>query len=190
MKSGIYTIHSAVNGRSYVGSAVYINQRWAGHRLHLRRGSHPNPHLQNAWNKYGEVAFEFIVLEECPVELLIEREQHYIDQCDNCYNIAKVAGSRLGTTASPETKARMSAASTGRTLSPEARGKIADAQRGKKRSNETKARISAGLTGREFSDEHRANLSAARTGTRHSPETRAKMSASMKARWSRKQSGD
>lgn len=77
--SGIYRIECSGNGKHYIGSAVSIKGRLASHRSMLRRGAHVNRHLQNAWNKYGEHSFSMFAVEECSLDRLIEREQHWID---------------------------------------------------------------------------------------------------------------
>jgi len=89
--SGIYVIRNKENGKIYIGSSQNIHKRSLEHRSGLRRGVHDNNHLQKAWNKYGESAFEFGVLERCEVEMLVEREQFWIDTIDPSimYNIAK-----------------------------------------------------------------------------------------------------
>ena len=185
--SGIYAIHSAVNGRTYIGHSVNILKRWGQHRTDLRNGKHPNPHLQNAWNKYSESAFEFIILEECAVELLLEREQYYMNQTVDHYNLCPVAGSRLGTTHTPESKAKMRVSQRGNTnaaghvVSDGSRVKMGTANVGNKR-----------WLGKKHSEESKAKMSTSkignthRTGHKHSPETRAKISASMKAQMARK----
>jgi group I intron endonuclease len=62
---GIYSITNKLNDKIYVGSSVDIKNRWRQHKHSLRKGSHPNKHLQSSWDKYGEASFEFSVLEEC-----------------------------------------------------------------------------------------------------------------------------
>lgn len=161
---GIYAIRG--EEKSYVGSSVDVHQRWTNHRILLRNGNHPNIHLQRAWNKYGEEAFEFVVLEECSADQLIEREQHYIDTTQRLYNCCLVADSWLGRTHSSESKAKMRAAKLGRTHTPEAIEKM--------RGNKNRA-------GTITSPEGCANISASkmgntyRKGKKASPETRAKM---------------
>jgi len=82
---------------------------------------------------------------------------------------------------SPETKAKQSAAQTGKKRgphSPETKAKIGAANKGKKlgpQSPEHKAKVAAGNTGKNRSPETRAKQSAARTGKKQSPETIAKM---------------
>jgi group I intron endonuclease len=59
----IYRIRNVVNGKFYVGSTVNTRERFRTHRNKLRRGAHHTPHLQAAWNKYGEECFVFEVVE-------------------------------------------------------------------------------------------------------------------------------
>lgn len=101
--SGIYQILCVSTGKVYIGSAVNLRQRWSDHRKTLRGNRHSNIHLQRAWDKYGEDAFEFSILESVMfVEHLIEREQAWIDARSPEFNIAPNAGSQLGIKYSPE----------------------------------------------------------------------------------------
>ena len=85
--SGIYCIMNTVNGKKYIGSSKNIYSRWQKHRTLLRRNTHWDKHLQNAWNKYGEPSFKFIVLCKCLEEELLTKEQEYIDNLAPEYNI-------------------------------------------------------------------------------------------------------
>lgn len=204
--SGIYQIRHVASGKVYVGSAISLSRRKIEHWRDLRRGDHGNAKLQRAWNKYGEDAFVFEVLE--PVLLLedlLTREQDWILELDVCrkgYNLAPTAGSLLGHKMSMETRQRMSQVKTGVRKSPEHVAKVKEALTGRKmtpeqcqrmreaklgkkqgpRSEEWKAKISASLQGLKRTAEQRQHMSQVMTGKRHSPETRAKMSASHKAR--------
>ena len=84
--SGIYCIMNTINGKRYVGSSKNIYSRWQKHRALLRKGTHWDRHLQNAWNKYGETSFKFIVLCKCPEEELLTKEQEYINNLEPEYN--------------------------------------------------------------------------------------------------------
>jgi DNA invertase Pin-like site-specific DNA recombinase len=78
---GIYKIFNKVNGKQYIGSSKSVYYRWAQNHLHtLRKGIHDNRHLQSAWKKYGEAAFEFKVIEECKKNELLEREGFWIEK--------------------------------------------------------------------------------------------------------------
>ena len=181
-KSGIYQILNTVDGHRYIGSAVSLAKRWINHRASLRRGDHRNVHLQRAWNKYGEAAFELRVIGMCPPADLIRMEQHLLDDMRPEYNISPTAGSSLGIVSSPETRAKLSLVNKGRKNGPfstEHRANLSAAKKGKRRgppSPEHRAKISASNKGKTQSPEHRAKISAAKKGKTHSPETRAKMS--------------
>jgi group I intron endonuclease len=55
---GIYKIVNTVNGKAYVGQSQNIKKRITEHFRLLRANKHSNPRLQNAFNKYGEEAFQ------------------------------------------------------------------------------------------------------------------------------------
>lgn len=74
MPCGVYRILNLSNKKTYVGQASDIYQRWRQHRHQLRAGSHPNRHLQAAWNHYGEDCFDFAIVLECSPEKLGEQE--------------------------------------------------------------------------------------------------------------------
>ena len=61
--SGVYQILCIPTAKIYVGSSLNISERWWEHRWDLRRGTHHSRYLQRAWDKYGEEAFVFSILE-------------------------------------------------------------------------------------------------------------------------------
>jgi group I intron endonuclease len=101
---GVYQIRNIENGALYIGStAKTFAGRWHKHREFLRADKHHARHLQFAWNKYGEASFAFEILEVIDdPNLVIEREQVYIDACfqtmprERIYNTRPTAGSQLG----------------------------------------------------------------------------------------------
>lgn len=120
----IYKILNIQNGKFYIGSASFYDKRISKHIYHLKRNEHPNKYLQNAWNKYKEESFYFFIIEETTKELLLEREQYWLDstQCYNReigYNIATKAESRIGTTMSDSAKEAIGNFWRGKKHSPE-----------------------------------------------------------------------
>lgn len=86
----IYIIENKINGKFYIGRTGNPSQRKRAHFSELRRGAHSNPRLQNAFNKYGEAAFDFRVVEVVD-ELFVqqkEKEWFYAFDCnkDFLYN--------------------------------------------------------------------------------------------------------
>lgn len=195
--SGIYKITCLPTGKFYIGSSANMGERCAEHRRLLRLGKHQNRYLQNAWNKYGQSAFIFEVVELCASNILLEREQHWIDAEQpfggKGFNIAVIAAKppvRHGQ--SEETKAKISRSRMGIRPNAETRTKLSVAKRGKLRkphSDETRAKIAEAIRGQTRSPELRAKISAKLKGRlptfkgrSHSAESRAKMgSAKSKA---------
>lgn len=184
--SGIYKITNKINRHVYIGSAVDVIHRWGKHIYRLNKNDHHSKYLQHAWNKYGADCFEFVIIEECSRELLIEREQFFIDTYQPEYNIALVAGSCLGTRRTQETKDKMRLAKLGKKMSPSFIAKQSARMMGNKYSvghkvsPETRAKTSATMTGMP----HLSLL-----GIEHSQETKDKMSISTLAYWARVRPG-
>jgi group I intron endonuclease len=87
MKGYIYTIKNSVNGKVYVGSTVRPRKRGWEHFKALRAGMHCNKKLQNSWNKYGESAFKYAVVEELPnVDDLCKAEYGWMCELDSLKN--------------------------------------------------------------------------------------------------------
>jgi group I intron endonuclease len=63
---GIYKIVNKVTGQCYVGQSQRVKKRLKEHFRLLRWDKHTNPHLQNAYNKYGAEAFYGAIEVECP----------------------------------------------------------------------------------------------------------------------------
>lgn len=94
-QQGIYSITNTVSGKRYIGSTIMLNQRIITHRRKLQTNKHGNGRLQAAWNKHGEAAFVFEVLEYVTDQhLLFAREQDWIDKLTPKYNIKLVATGR------------------------------------------------------------------------------------------------
>ena len=95
-RPGIYKIINIINNKIYVGSAKNISGRWRTHKWALLRNKHYNRYLQRSVNKYGFISFNFEVLEYCDCDILVEREQYYMDTLNPDYNISPTAKNCLG----------------------------------------------------------------------------------------------
>lgn len=98
---GIYKIRNKQDGKCYYGSSADVNKRFAQHRKTLQNNTHHNVHLQRAWNKYGENAFTFEVVEECERNQMLIREQCYLDTNVDGYNIGKKSSGGDNITSNP-----------------------------------------------------------------------------------------
>ena len=160
---GIYKIHNLINNKLYIGQSVNIRRRWTGHKRCLRNGNHENTYLQHSWDKYGESAFEFKVLEYCSIDQLDERERYYINlfhttERDYGYNL-RSGGQNGGSKWTEEMCQKFSEKLMGHDVSDITRQRIkmnhADVSGvnnpmyGKRRSDAVKAAVSKANTGRE-----------------------------------------
>lgn len=182
MKPGvIYYIRCTANGRLYVGSTTKAKprHRWLEHLHGLRKGKHHSQHLQRAYDKHGEAAFLFEVVEQVQggAELLA-REQAHIDQHRAIVmNSSPVSASHLAA----------AAVNRGRVMGPEERARRSAAQMGIKRgpwTTERRAAHSVRLTGRKMPPvpaSRGANISAAKRGKPLSAEHVAAVQASKRA---------
>ncbi len=89
--SGIYSIRNINTGFIYIGSSKNIDKRFNQHRRLLSKGSHPNHHLQNSFNKHGAEAFIFSSIYEvqCNSDELLEYEKLFMlsEDPNQLYNI-------------------------------------------------------------------------------------------------------
>lgn len=207
--SGIYEIVNLVNGKRYVGSAVDAPHRFREHRWRLAAGTHHSRHLQSAWIKHGEAAFDFRVIHECAPHLLIAEEQAEFDRKRPEYNVCPIAGSTLGKRHTAEAKAKIgdrlrgskrnpsvveatAAQLRGRKLTPERTAHLAGNAhaKGAKHSEGWKAanaerlqkQYEDGVRSRERPPEYREKIAASLRGRTLSAEHRAKVSAAMKGK--------
>lgn len=203
-QSCIYAIANSINGSCYVGSAVDFKTRKARHLNELRQGKHHSPHLQRAYDKYGETAFIFYIIEDVKKDrqLLFERESYWIFLLRPAYNVGHIDYTHLGVKRSKVTIQRMSEAAftrpkrtkesiqktrlanLGRKQSEKERQKRSEVQRKRHVENpmseETKRKNSESNKGIKRSEEARKNISKAHIGVRRSEESRHKQSETLK----------
>jgi hypothetical protein len=58
----IYAIVHKITGDAYVGSSRRTGRRWQEHQWKLQGGIHNSKKLQEAWDRDGPAAFEFVTL--------------------------------------------------------------------------------------------------------------------------------
>lgn len=106
-KSGIYRWVNLTNGKSYIGSAVNLKERFVNYFNVNHLMVNDSMLICRSLVKYGYSNFRLEILEYCDSEIRFDRENYYIGLCSPEYNILKEANSmpsRLGTTRSESAK--------------------------------------------------------------------------------------
>ena len=181
-KCEIYGIFNLVNGKILVGSSRNISSRWSCYRKELSRNVYKNKHFQRSWNKYLECSFEFRILEECDIDMLLVRENSWMNYYDSL-NPSKGYNKQNAT--------QTIVSNGGIPLSEDHKRKIALGRIGKRHSQETKDAISAlkkgkptCWIGRKHTLESRAKMSLVHSGVKRPEGATEKWKASMKEYWS------
>jgi group I intron endonuclease len=196
----VYAITNTASNKMYVGQTVNLRNRRSNHLTALRGQKHKNPHLQAAYNKYGEAAFVFDILEDCPtVEEANEVERFYITYLRwlgiTLYNVQegglglsdtacqKIRQGTKGRVITQEWRDKIAKKARGRQYSDETKQKLSAMRKGKSHkgvphTEEQKQRVSATLKGRPKSDDWKAKM----TGKKRSEETCQKLSAALKGK--------
>lgn len=190
---GIYKITNMINGKVYIGQSTSVKYRWWKHQSVLRKNTGSNPHLQSAWNKYGEESFKFEIILECPRKKLNEEEIKLIKEYKSNnrnfgYNINEGGNS---CPCSEETRTKIRNARRGKKHTEETKRAIGLSQKGSKHwnfggkwSKETREKILKFNMENPFviTKETRKKISLSRMGTHCSEETKRKISESNKGK--------
>lgn len=86
---GIYKVTNIINNKVYIGLSRNIEERWKRHRSRPFNSNYSeyNSLFYRAIRKYGLNNFIFEVLEECPENILSEKEKYWINYYkSNDYN--------------------------------------------------------------------------------------------------------
>lgn len=158
LNSGVYII--SYNNKNYVGSSSNLKKRLREHFSCLKRNTHPNKRLQNAYNKYGEIYFSYKIVATCPSEYLIKLEQWFIDNTKNTVNLNPFAYSSKGRKVLKKTRKKISKALTGKIVSEETKQLLSLAKLGRPHYilEETKIKMSESGKKKVFSEQHKENL--------------------------------
>lgn len=80
----LYKITNTINNKVYIGKTVNWKERFSSHTWALKNNVHPNKHLQNSFNRYGEKSFTVEILGhyrtgnlEAEERRLIEKHKSY-----------------------------------------------------------------------------------------------------------------
>ena len=175
-----YIIKCTTSGKNYYGSTSNFKKRITQHKYLLLRDRHHSAHLQKAWNKYGEAAFEFSILKifECAEMMLIAEKALLETNFKNAYNVSTEVNKAhmLGRHHSEETKEKIRAKSKLLKHTEDSKIKIRAARakqimlKGRKCTPETIAKIKAKRalqvmkSGWKMSEEAKKKMSLARLG--------------------------
>lgn len=164
----------SINDRIYIGSAKEFKQRCNQHHVRLIKKKHSNSFLQSDFNKCGEGAFVFEVIEivEGPQEnrLLVEQtyiEQHYDNQ-RQCYNLTQFVnkrGSKCRSYNPEQTLERFRAATKGKPMwTEEEKKSISERLRGHNVSELTRQKLRDVMLGKKLSEETKRKIAESNKG--------------------------
>jgi group I intron endonuclease len=112
----IYVIENKNSGKFYIGRTNNPAARKRGHFSELRRGIHGNPRLQASFNKHGEDAFEFRVVDSAESSEIQAKEAEWFAAFDedksylyNCH-FETFGGPKIFKPHTPESAAKISEA--------------------------------------------------------------------------------
>lgn len=178
--SGVYGIVHQRTGRVYVGSSCDVFRRWGVHVQALSRGTHHAPALSEVWLRDGPSAFTFVVFEQCPKDVLAQREQEWIDTFEHVLNttlyaacpaldpeVAKKIGDAKRGQACPavaESNRRRAGQRWSQPMSAETRAKISASRHERifgPRAEGVGEKIATALRGRPLSEERKRKISEA-----------------------------
>lgn len=136
--------------------SVHCRRRLNYHRWELVCGIHRNPHLQSAWNLYGEDNFTFEILEEHAIEFLPSMETYWVNllNCDNReygYNITSPSPI-LSPGVSEETRRKISTIHKGKVVSNETKDKLSTSAIIRMKDNNRRKKLGLMLSGKKRTD--------------------------------------
>lgn len=190
---GVYKGICRPTTKLYIGSSVNVHKRVGEHISRLRRSIHPNPHLQNAWDTYGEAEFEWELIEETTIDEMLTAEQYYLDQYQAYdrrfgFNTRTQAESNYGLPGpqhSDEVRQRLSESKRGNRNPMWGKSGEQHPNYGKPHSAEhtERWRVSYSSKDHSQSDDERERRSQANKGKKRLPETLARLAEAARQRF-------
>lgn len=83
--NGVYLIKNSISKKIRIGSATDVMKRFSNYKSNLSNAIGNAQMVEDVVN-YGLDSFEFIILEECSIEQLFEREAYYQDLYSECFD--------------------------------------------------------------------------------------------------------
>ena len=124
----IYLIEIKGTNKRLIGQTRNkLNVRMRQYKSGLRNCHVRNYKLVHAFQKFGWAAFNFSVIERCPIECLNEREKYYIEKYDSFgtgYGLNLTSGGEAGKILSIESRWKISQKHKGRQISKEWRSAL------------------------------------------------------------------
>ena len=146
-KSGVYCILNKNLNKRYIGSSVNVKSRLMQHRYQLKENIHYNTKLQEDFNLNS---YEFYVIEYCNRDMLLVREQYWIDfyggvnsgnlynqwnvdwsECNSSFN-ENVSKATIAAQKDTAIRQKMSLSHIGKSHSQQTKDKISKSNKGKK----------------------------------------------------------
>jgi len=111
-KSGIYLWSNSLNGKIYIGQSKDLGNRRQGRLIRYLNPSYLKfvkgaSLIRNAFLKYKPESFILAILEYCPIHMLDQREQYWLDLLKPEYNILNFVKSSCGYKHTNNTLAKM-----------------------------------------------------------------------------------
>lgn len=155
---GIYKITSP-SGKIYIGQTTNFTKR----KNYYKNGAKPYQiRIHNSLQKYGYDAHSIVLIEQCSVDILNERERYWQDFYDvigeNGLNCRLTETKDKSGFISEESKAKMSEARQKRILTDKEKYRLKSLFLGRKHTEETKRKMSESAKGKKFTAEHIAKL--------------------------------
>ena len=155
---GIYKITSP-SGKVYIGQTTNFTKR----KSYYKNGAKPyQVRIHNSLQKYGYDAHSIVLIEQCSVDNLNERERYWQDFYDvigeNGLNCRLTETKDKSGFISEESKAKMSEARQKRILTDKEKYRLKSLFLGRKHTEQTKRKMSESAKGKKFTAEHIAKL--------------------------------
>ena len=150
---GIYKITSPTN-KIYIGQSIDIDDRF---RKYKNLNCIRQTIIYNSLKKYGWEQHTFEIIEECPVDKLLERETYWKEY----YKVLEVPSlcckiDGKGGYMNEETKTKIGLKHKGKVMSDESKSKISEALKGRKN---TWTKPGGGAAGYKYTEEQKQKLS-------------------------------